>query len=192
MLNLSELCKNNIYYFLQLFIRYLKIFLFFILMRLMVNLIDNIILNVLRNSPLPKINIFPNFLILYQFEQIMFLGSLPRFINLKIESGSEHLAVDRDTSIHRVIVFIQNDAQQLSKLEEGLHVVDFEEAFDPELIEQVDEKLLSLLVPHYLSKPPELILVELLLPIPSLQNNFVDVLFQTGIEISLNDLLVIQ
>ena len=80
----------------------------------MVDLVDNVVLNVLRNGPFPKLDIFPNIFVLDQFEKIMLFRCLLRLIHLEIKSGGKHLTVDRDTGVNRVIIFVQNYTEEFT------------------------------------------------------------------------------
>jgi hypothetical protein len=54
----------------------------------------------------------------------------------------------------------------------------------------VDEKFLALLVAHDLSEPAQLILIELLLTIPGLEQYLIYVFLKAAVEVSLQTLLI--
>ena len=96
----------------------------------------------------------------------MLLHLFFRLLHIDVESRRQDMAVDRNRGVNRVIVLIKDYCQQLAKRKHGSLVVNLEKSFDPELVEQVDEELLSLLVPHDFSESTQLVFAQFSQAVP--------------------------
>lgn len=115
----------------------------------------------------------------------MLFRRLSWLLNLNVERVCQHMAVNRNAGVHAIIVFIQYDCQKFSKTKHSRLVLNLFEPFDSELIEQMNEELLALLVPHDFSEPPEFVLSQVGASLPSLENELVDFLLEAFVKLCL-------
>lgn len=73
-------------------------------------------------------------------------------VYFEIESGRQNLTRHRYGSIRLFVILVKDDVQEVAQLEQSFDVGYLELLLIPESVEQVDEQLLSLLVPHDLPK----------------------------------------
>lgn len=99
----------------------------------------------------------------------------------------------RDRSIRAVITLIQDNIQKLPQLEQRLDINDLLLVLVSKPVEEVNEQLLSLLVPLNLFKSLDIVNRQLLLTIPGFEKDSLDRLFPGSVKVvGLEGLLVDQ
>ena len=99
----------------------------------------------------------------------------------------------RDRSIRAVITLIQDNIQKLPQLEQRLDINDLLLVLVSKPVEEVNEQLLSLLVPLNFFKSLDIVNRQLLLTIPGFEKDSLDRLFPGSVKVvGLEGLLVDQ
>jgi len=145
---------------------------------LLLVVLNNIKLYKLRNLSFPELDVAPDGFLLDKLEQVVLLGRLHWFLDVYVESACEYVAVHWDACIDGVIVLVQHDGQKFTQTEHGRLVVNLKQLFDPHLVQQVNEKLLTLFVAHHFSESSQFILIQLLFASPCFQQDLVYIFFQ--------------
>ena len=112
-------------------------------------MLDDVKLNILREWPFPKLDVFPYVVAFDQLEKEILNWSIVS-IDRNIERGCQNMAVDWDRCVNAVVIFIKDNRQKLSKTFQSYFVAYLEQSFNTELVQQMDKQLLSLFVPHNL------------------------------------------
>jgi hypothetical protein len=161
----------------------------------MFSLVDDVELDVLGDGAFPEVNVAPNGFVLDELEQVLLVGlALAVLVRGRlehdVEGGGQDVAVDRDGGVGVVVVLIEHNGEQLPQLEQSLQIHDLEQPLHSELVEDVDEQLLPLLVPHDLREPSQVVLPQHLLPIPGFEQDLVDVNLKASVELSVQRFLI--
>jgi hypothetical protein len=137
--------------------------------------LDYIELYELRDLSFPELDIAPDWLLLDELEKVVLLRRLLWFLNVYVKSTCKNVAVHRDGGVDGVVVFVEHDGKEFAQAEHGGLIVNLEKLFDSHLVEQMDKKLLALLVAHDFSESSKLVLTEFLFACPSFEKDLVNV-----------------